>query len=200
MSDIFFRELLGVKPGAGKPDIRRAFHSLARKNHPDYYPEEQKALQEMKMIILNEAYSYLIEAAGPEEGRREYSGRLNRPAGVSRAGTAGEESVQPDAVGQHKDPAYAYYKQGFVHYSRALHGIEALHHVITFQKVSFKPRMTVYQRFVKSLTLLGRAHGYFTRVAEEFPQSMWCRDANIKLRRIERFNALYRKIISNYEL
>ena len=200
MSDIFFRELLGVKPGAGKTDIKRAFHRLVRKNHPDCYPEEQKALQEMKMIALNEAYSYLIEAADQEQGRREYSGCLDRTAGVYRAGTAGEEAAPPDAVGQHKDPAYAYYKQGFVHYSRALHGIEALHHVITFKKASFKPRMTVYQRFLKSLTFLSKAHGYFTRVTDEFPQSMWCRDANIKLRRIERFNVLYRKIISNYEL
>jgi hypothetical protein len=193
MSDNFFRELLGVKPGAGKTDIKRAFHRLVRKNHPDCYPEEQKAIQEMKMIALNEAYSYLIEAAGVSRAGTSESG-------TAKVKTTGEEAVPADAVGQHKDPAYAYYKQGFVHYSRALHGIEALHHVITFQKVSFKPQMAVYEHFVKSLTFLSKAHGYFTRVAEEFPQSVWCRDANIKIRRIERFNVLYRRIISNYEL
>ncbi len=193
MNDIFFRELLGVKPGAGKRDIKRAYHHLVRKNHPDCYPEEQKSLQEMKMIALNEAYSYLIEE------RAGFSRAGTSESGTAKVKTTGEESAPHDAVGQHKDPAYAYYKQGFVHYSRALHGIEALHHAITFKKESFKPQMAVYQRFVKSLTLLGRAHGYFMRVVEEFPQSMWRSDANIKIRRIERFNVLYRKIISNYE-
>ncbi len=200
MSDLFFRELLGVGARAGLQEIKRAFHRLARENHPDLFPEERRDLQQLKMIMLNEAYAALCGRAG--EGGR--SGR--EPPGEAAAGRAAGEPAGPGRAwgegpttepGPHRDPAYAYYKQGFVHFSRALHGIEALYQSIAPQKGTFSPRIDAYQRFAGSLVTLRRSYGYFQRVVDEFPDSIWSEDARLKLRRIERFSDLYRRIVGN---
>jgi hypothetical protein len=101
-------------------------------------------------------------------------------------------------LGYHKDPSYAYYKQGFIHFSRAIHGIEALYQSLSQRRVvHFKPRDDAYQRFAEGLVELRRAHEYFSRVVQEFESSIWKHDAGMKLRRIERFTGLYRRILGN---
>jgi hypothetical protein len=240
-ADRFFWELLGLEPGADRESIKRAYYRKARENHPDFFPEAEKALQEIKMISLNEAYACLMsfpvgcarEPAGPltgagpvgggpavSGGSAAGSGAGVGPAGgvdVAAAGSAvgdpspcaGSRTASPpgsasasgqpaDAVGFHKEPAYAYYKQGFVHFSRAIHGIEALYQSMArYPRIHFRPRDDAYERFAGSLVELRRAHEYFSRVVEEHGQSIWRRDAEIKLSRIERFSALYRRIIGN---
>jgi DnaJ-class molecular chaperone len=189
MEDRFFWELLGLEPGAGRREIQRAYHQLARENHPDFFPPDQKPLQELKMITLNEAYAYLMEDREEAAYEAETGG-----AGTSVA----EEGMASDAVGFHREPAYAYYKQGFIHYSRAIHGMEALYQSIKrTQRIHFNPRDDAYERFASSLPELRRAHEYFSHVAEEHLDSIWSHDARVKLARIERFSELYRRILNN---
>ena len=161
MSDRLFRELLGVAESSSRRQIRKAFHEQARRNHPDFYPEERKADQEMKMIALNEAYRCLMEETVE-------CGQDTAPVPGTEAGGK--------AVGSHGEPAYAYYKQGFIHYSRALHGIQALFDALRQGDTKFKPRE-----------------------ATDYPRSPWSRDASLKLRRIERFSDRYRRIIGNLQ-
>ncbi len=187
MSDRFFWELLGLQPGAGRRELHRAYRRLARESHPDLYPEDQKPFQELKMIALNEAYRFLLEEGGREA--QEASPRREEAA---------PEEAETAEVGFHHEPAYAYYKQGFVHYSRALHGIEALYQSIArYHRIHFSPRDDAYDRFAASLSELREAHGYFSRVAEEHASSIWAQDARAKLARIERFSDLYRRILRN---
>ena len=184
MSDTFFWGLLGLEPGADSDAVRRAYHSLAKRNHPDFYPDERKARQEMKMMALNEAYRYLSR----------YSAGGSGPTSTDTVGAGGAAIVHgPEkSVGFHKDPAYAYYKQGFVSYSRAVHGIEVLYRSLTRPKPkSYKPRHETYERFSHSLALLKEAHCCFDKVVREYSHSMWKRDATWNLRRIERFSAIY---------
>jgi curved DNA-binding protein CbpA len=209
LSDGFFWELLGVPPGAGRGELKRAYHRKARENHPDFFPEAQKALQEIKMIALNEAYAHLMSLpesrpAAPGDGAGSGNGQTagdGRAAGATPDGPKAQPSTAPaatTAVGPHKDPAYAYYKQGFVHFSRGIHGIEALYQSIArHHRIHFRPRDDAYERFAGSLVELRRAHDYFGRVVQDYPASMWRRDAELKLSRIERFSALYRRIIGN---
>lgn len=193
MDDLYFWELLGLAPGADRRAIKRAYHQLARRNHPDFFPTDQKPLQELRMITLNEAYTYLLER------------RPGEPPPEPEPGSAGEPP--PDAspgaspgIGFHREPAYAYYKQGFIHYSRAVHGIEALYHSMRrLYPLHFNPRDDAAERFAAGLTELRRAHEYFTRVAEEHAGSGWAPDARVKLARIERFSELYRKILRNLQ-
>ncbi|UCF99563.1 MAG: J domain-containing protein, partial [Spirochaetaceae bacterium] len=80
MTDQFFWHELGLQPGADRKQIKRAYWQLARQNHPDFFPEDRKAVQELKMITLNEAYAYLMGAI-----RMDMEGGV-RPSGVRPAG------------------------------------------------------------------------------------------------------------------
>jgi hypothetical protein len=199
MDDRYFWELLGLEPGADRRALKRAYHRLARQNHPDFYPPQEKPLQGLRMITLNEAYAHLLWRTGgsaTQEARVEEApaGRAARAGAASRVTPAGPG----EAVGLHREPAYAYYKQGFVHYSRAIHGIQALYRSFRrLHPVHFDPRDDAYERFAGSLTELRRAHEYFSRVAEEHAASPWAPDARVKLARVERFSELYRRILRN---
>jgi curved DNA-binding protein CbpA len=236
VNDHFFWRELGLKPGADRRQIKRAYWQLARQNHPDFFPEDRKAVQELKMIALNEAYAYLMgtvrmdgagagsggwDGAGGREGCRSSAGpahtasggKTERKAGPPRegwdlhydsswSGPGADGAPEPMSdrtdLGFHKDLSYAYYKQGFVHFSRAIHGIEALYQSLSQRRVvHFKPRDDAYQRFAEGLVELRRAHEYFSRVVQEFENSIWKHDAGMKLRRIERFTGLYRRILGN---
>jgi curved DNA-binding protein CbpA len=229
MSDTFFWRELGLEPGADRKQIKRAYWQLARKHHPDFFPDDRKAIQELKMIALNEAYAHLmgtvrVEGLNAEGSTAFYSDRRSRQTGdgggaeygfeykngtgdgfrfdATWSGTGATGVAEPVSdrtdLGFHKDPSYAYYKQGFVHFSRAIHGIEALYQSLSQRRVvHFKPRDDAYQRFAEGLVELRRAHEYFSRVVQEFDGSIWKHDARMKLRRIDRFTGLYRRILGN---
>lgn len=207
MEERCFWELLGLRPGADRREVKRAYHRLARQNHPDFFPPARKPLQELKMISLNEAYAQLMSRGTPLEppeppesvGPRVHTAAAEaaEPAAPEAPGGAAPEPAAA-AVGLHREPAYAYYKQGFIHYSRAVHGVEALYQSIKRRRrLHFSPRDDAYERFAAGLTELGRAHEYFERVVAEHPASVWAPDAGVKLARIERFSQLYRRILRN---
>jgi hypothetical protein len=210
MDDRYFWELLGLEPGAGRRALKRAYHQLARQNHPDFFPPEEKPLQGLRMITLNEAYAHLLrrtgigaqerEEAAEEEAASAGEAQPDPPAAGAPDGapSAAPDRAPPTEMGFHREPAYAYYKQGFVHYSRAIHGIQALYR--SFRRlypVHFDPRDDAYERFAGSLAELRLAYEYFRRVAEEHGQSVWAPDARVKLARVERFSELYRRILRN---
>jgi curved DNA-binding protein CbpA len=203
MDDRYFWELLGLEPGAGRRALKRAYHQLARQNHPDFFPSEEKPLQGLRMITLNEAYAHLLRRTGIEaQEREEAAAEAAAAAGEAQPdppAAAAPDGAPPTEMGFHREPAYAYYKQGFVHYSRAIHGIQALYR--SFRRrlypAHFDPRDDAYERFAGSLAELRLAYEYFRRVAEEHGQSVWAPDARVKLARVERFSELYRRILRN---
>jgi molecular chaperone DnaJ len=103
MSD--FYEVLGVKDGASKSEIKKAYRKLAQKYHPDKNPDDQKAEERFKEI--SEAYSTL----GDDGKRQEYDNRGRHPNfGRAHPGNPfegfGFESVFHDIFGHsHRPPA-----------------------------------------------------------------------------------------------
>ena len=73
--------VLGVSQDASAEQIKAAYRALARKCHPDHFPEgPERAAAEEKMIELNRAY----EAAM----RRSASGEMRRPSHAGRGAQA----------------------------------------------------------------------------------------------------------------
>ena len=59
------RNILGVRTGASQDEIRKAYHNLAQKYHPDkvsHLADEFKVIAENKMKEINAAYKLLIES------------------------------------------------------------------------------------------------------------------------------------------
>ena len=76
---------LGVSPQASQDEIKRAYHSLARRHHPDAHPGAEAAVLEearRRMVLLNGAWAVL----GDPERRRAYD------TAVGRTGTGPRET------------------------------------------------------------------------------------------------------------
>ncbi len=58
-------EVLGVAPGAEAAEIRKAYHNLARRWHPDRFQEgPERMWAEQKMIEINNAYHDALKGMG----------------------------------------------------------------------------------------------------------------------------------------
>jgi curved DNA-binding protein CbpA len=179
----YYYEILGIKPASSIEDVKKAYHTLVRKNHPDLFPEGQKRLQELKMVQINEAYARIVHGKQDENIEEEFEEDI--------------PYIKPRSaydVGFHKDIEYAYYKQGFNNYSKALHGITKLE-----RRTELRNDWYYIRRFSGSLSYLRKADIYFSRILEEYPNSMWAYDAFIKVKRIEYFSRLYQRILKNME-
>ena len=184
MSDGYFREILGVGREATREEIRRAYRRRVMENHPDRFPREKKTLQELATMTLTEAYYALM---------------ASEPAPPATEATAPANSTAPaDALGLHRDHAYACYKQGFINFSLAIHGVAEINRQLAAGRAERQTkRYSAAEDIAASLAYLRAAHGYFTRVIEQHAKSVWMADARMKLRRIERFTTIYRRILAN---
>lgn len=120
-------EVLGVRAGASREDIVRAYHRAAHDSHPDAQPADPQAADRFQ--ALTEAYDRLSDAACRAEYDRSRSREPNAPPSLSpshpakrRAGTwpapplwAGPVHIQsptqqPGSQVWHRpaDPAEAY--------------------------------------------------------------------------------------------
>jgi len=63
-----YYEVLGVSKNATSSEIKKAYHKLARQNHPDKFPEGEREQATKKFQKIGEAYEVLSD----EEKRRIY--------------------------------------------------------------------------------------------------------------------------------
>jgi DnaJ domain len=86
---------LGVSPEASQDEIKRAYHSLARRHHPDAHPGAEAAVLDearRRMVVLNGAWAVL----GDPDRRRAYDATVDRARTVGRETAGGQEPRFPD--------------------------------------------------------------------------------------------------------
>jgi DnaJ domain len=188
---------LGLGPDADEDALKAAYRRLARENHPDHFPVEDRARQAGRMAEINEAYRQLRRIARESAGKpRSDTARPARDRGRAAERSdpfapRGVPSLERD-VGLHRDPAYVNYKQGFVHYSAGAGGM-----MFRGRSAKITPDQDGLKRVLEALDRFLKAQDYFSRVVEEHPQSVWAADAEWKLVRIRGFLRIYRKIRMN---
>jgi hypothetical protein len=201
MSERYFREVLGVPAHATREQIRRAYRLRVMENHPDRFPPERKPLQELATIALTEAYNALMSGTADGVAVEKPSGDAAQQPHRGESAAPHAASLPANALAQPRDPAYAWYKQGFINFSLAIHGIAAVNRKIAAGRtLHSRRRFNTAEYFGTSLAYLRAAHGYFTRVVEEYGGSVWVADSRFKLRRIEGLTTIYRRILRNMRL
>lgn len=177
--------LLGVDATATLADVKAAYHQAAKRHHPDLFPTSERNRREQEMMKINEAYLRLVSATV----------RGVEPPAQTRP----ERPGMGTDVGSLRDPAYVYYKQGFRYYGLGATQLYRKDPAVMRRQLAelrtCNPHLL--DLALRALTCFERAHGYFRTVVEQYPQSIWARDARYKLRRIRRFNAIYHRICAN---
>ncbi len=79
-----YYEILKVSPKASDEDIKRAYHSLAKKFHPDHNPQNRR-MAELRFRLISEAYAALKTG----EKRLKYNQSLRLKAQNDNAGNVG---------------------------------------------------------------------------------------------------------------
>lgn len=90
-------ELLGVAPGASPDEIKRAYHGLARRHHPDTFSGEPDAAIDAarrRMAAINAAWTVLSDPVRRSDYDADVLNRAPRPAPPSAE--ADDEGVAPD--------------------------------------------------------------------------------------------------------
>jgi molecular chaperone DnaJ len=71
-------DILGVKKGASREDIKRAYKKLAKQYHPDQYGDNPlKDLAEERMREINEAYDYIMKNTSEHQENTNYNSSQN---------------------------------------------------------------------------------------------------------------------------
>ena len=191
--------ILGLGPGATLADVRTAYRRLAKRNHPDLFPDGQRARQQLRMMRVNEAY---LAALAGVSGRGDTRPGSDGAESFRRARADTTRSAAPGperSVGFLRDPAYVYYKQGFRYYNL---GATEL-----FRKEASRVRRSlmtegsadayILRLALRAVHYFERSYRYFLVVVESYPLSPWAADARWKLRRLAKFSSVYQRICEN---
>lgn len=188
-----YYRMLHLNKDASLEEVKKAYHSMAKKNHPDLFPEKQRHIQQLKMMSINEAYMSIIshfKRMGSDIHRKD--NRTDDEAYTSNTTISADYQIGPL-----RDPAYTYYKRGFTHYTE---GYRIFHSRFMLKKYSFKYinfNRDRLQLAIQALQNFEKSYYYFMRVVSDYSESIWARDADIKIQVLEKFNMIYHKICKN---
>lgn len=200
-----FYRLLGLAPGADATTLKKAYHHLAKRNHPDLFPDGERRIQQLKMMRINEAYMNLMSEV--LDGTAWTTGAFSHAAepGPSREGGAHATGSRPQPattseVGGLRDPAYAYYKAGFRWWQAGLTELFRKDPTELRRNYLEKDKRSdgyILRLAMRALHHFERAYTYFLVVVEQYPTSPWRRDAQWRLGRLENYSAVYQRICDN---
>jgi DnaJ-class molecular chaperone len=189
--------ILKISKDATAEEAKQAYHEAARKNHPDLFPPEERQQQHLMMMKINEAYMTIMDNI------------TNRPESEEKGGDINENRQKPifqqntitgNELGNLKDPAYTYYKQGFNHYTQGqseFHKRFTRNSVGKIKSILHPTNKQLLQMALSALRHFEKSYSYFMNVTNNYPNSMWADDAKEKLTELEKLNTVYIKICEN---
>ena len=229
--------LLGLTSTPSLADLKGAYHRLAKRNHPDLFPDSERRRQQLKMMRINEAYMSVMSelVGGSRTDGDQPVGDPRRGRGVPRGGHAAESanvsggSANPDgrrttssaaenqffgewaekarpgpksdsrSVGTPRDPAYSYYKAGFRYYNLGATELSRKEapKIRRYLATTGTADGYILRLALRALHYFERSYSYFLVVVDQYPDSAWYHDAKYKLRRLEKFSAIYQRICEN---
>jgi len=212
----WYYKLLGLDPGCTAADAKKAYHALAKKTHPDFFPEADRHKQQLKMIRLNEAYMVVLAELGTS-GVHKADGSAATTVSAGFTPTAAERSNaeqffsqwaekakpgEPSAdrsVGTLRDPAYAYYKNGFRYFREGTSELtrKEASKVRRFLTLEGSSDRYILLLALRALHFFERSYSYFLVVVEKYGDSPWALDASRKISRIQKFSQIYQRICDN---
>jgi hypothetical protein len=162
--------------------VKKAYRRLLKKYHPDLHKNDIEYTE--KIIAINDAYQRLLRHLGQGGGKHK---------------TAAVSSVMGrEGLVKYKDQAYAFYKQGFIHFDK----ITSVGDPKTWLKVA-RAEMSIKARDIphqvereseeiaeivsKQLFHASRAIYYFSIVRNEYDESEWAYDAHCKIVHIKKY-------------
>lgn len=208
-----FYSILQISEDADICEVKAAYHRLAKRNHPDLFPDHQRQQQQLKMMRVNEAYmavlSELLGGKGnapphPEEADQQPRSASTNPS-RNEFFALWKEKVRrgplsnSTTIGVPRDPAYSYYKAGFRYYN--LGATELFRREAPKIRRHLEREGTtdgyILKLAIRALHYFERSYSYFLVVVEQHRDSPWYYDARWKLRRLEKFSAVYQRICEN---
>ncbi len=191
----YYYKILNVKPESSLDEIRSSYRRLAKANHPDLFPKEDRHSQELKMMEINQAYMSLL--SWYNDGYTSPGAQMSSPA-ADQEEKQDEEKVISTEVGHLKDPSYTYYKLGFHYYSTAL---EIFNSRFKLRRDGGSRRAVSNEKLLElailSIRYFRKSYEYFLTVVNEYPDSIWTSDSEFRLNKLSKFNVLYQKICEN---
>jgi len=194
--------ILGLGVDATLEEVRASYRRLAKRNHPDLFPDDERPRQQLTMMRVNEAYMTALaelaegHAPGPEEPAADDATPPSRAGDPLRF--TGATSTDR-SIGTLRDPAYAYYKQGFRYFN--LGATELARKEAPQLRRALATEGTadgyILRLALRALHYFERSYSYFLVVVDQYPQSPWAPDARYKLKRLETFSLVYQRICEN---
>ncbi len=189
MINEYYYKILNVKPESSLDEIRSSYRKLAKANHPDLFPREERHSQELKMMRINQAYMSVLSC---------YNDQYTSPPAANQHEEPHEEKEMTTEVGHLKDPSYTYYKLGFYYYSNAL---EIFNSRFKLRRDGRSRRFVSNEKLLElailSIRYFRKSYEYFLTVVNEYPDSIWASDSEFRLNKLSKFNVLYQKICEN---
>jgi len=178
-------QVLGIDPTEDASLIKSAYRKRMKDLHPDSSGKGDSFDRHALLVQVNQAYKRLI---GKEKKTR-------RSSTVSS-----QETTENDLI-PHSDPAYVFYKAGlgfFMKIHPSQWDFEKSGMLNIKISDSDADQQVMLQKIRDLVKLFPKAYYYLNIVVNEYPESIWARDAKEKMALIEARTRRYQKIMDSF--